>query len=53
MLNLVIFHLLLAVGLIAMEIGVLGMLIPVLFSALVFGLIYWRGNCLILSPNGL
>jgi len=44
MLNLAIFHLLLAVGLIAMEIGPSGMLIPVFFSALVFGFIYWRGK---------
>ncbi|MCW8888136.1 MAG: hypothetical protein OQK25_03635 [Gammaproteobacteria bacterium] len=44
MLNLAIFHLLLAVGLIALDIGQLGMLIPVLFSILLFGYIYWRGG---------
>ena len=44
MLNLAIFHLLLAVGLIALEIGPLGMLIPVFFSTLVFGYIYWQGG---------
>jgi len=44
MLNLALFHLLLAVGLIALEIGPLGLLIPVFFSTLVFGFIYWQGK---------
>ena len=44
MFNLAIFHLLLAVGLIALEIGPLGMLIPVLFSTFLFSYIYWRAN---------
>jgi len=42
MINLAIFHLLLAVGLIALEVGPLGILIPVFFSTLLFGFIYWR-----------